>query len=60
MKDHVITHISRKKTNKDLWEALTNIYQSDNKNRKMVLREKLKGNKITRSHTIDSYLTMIA
>jgi hypothetical protein len=59
VKDHVIPHLSGKKTTRDMWEALTKLYQSDNQNRKMVLREKLRGTKMSRSDTIASYLTRI-
>ena len=41
MKDHVIPHLFRKKTTREMWQALTKLYQSDNHNRKMVLKEEL-------------------
>ena len=43
IKDHVIPHISGKSHAHLMWTALNNLYQSSNENRKMVLREKLKG-----------------
>ena len=42
VKDHVILHISAKDHAFQMWTALTNLYQSSNESRKMVLREKLK------------------
>jgi hypothetical protein len=30
VKDHIIPHLSGKKTTKDMWEALVKLYQSDN------------------------------
>ena len=42
VRDHIIPHLSWKKTTKKMWEALTKLYQSDNHNRNMVLRDKLK------------------
>jgi len=42
-----------------MWEALTKVYQSDNQIRKMVLKEKLRGTKMSRSNTMASYLTRI-
>ena len=42
VKDHVIPHISSKTRAYQMWDALTNLFQSSNENRKMVLSEKLK------------------
>ena len=42
LKDHVIPHISAKDHAFEMWTSLTNLYQSSNENKKMVLREKLK------------------
>ena len=41
VKDHVVSHLSRKKTAGEMWEVPTKLYQSDKHKRKMVLREKL-------------------
>ena len=30
VKDHIIPHLSSKKTTKDMWEALVKLYQSNN------------------------------
>jgi hypothetical protein len=43
----------------EMWESLTKLYQSSNENRKMVLREKLKSIKMTKTDTVTSYLTKI-
>jgi hypothetical protein len=48
VKDHIIPHLSRKKTTKDMWEALIKLYQSNNQSRKMLLKEKLESTKIAR------------
>jgi hypothetical protein len=37
IKDHVIPHLSRKTTAKDMWKALSDLYQPKNENRVMVL-----------------------
>jgi hypothetical protein len=42
-----------------MWESLTKLYQSSNENRKMVLREKLKGIKMTKTENVTTYLTKI-
>ena len=42
VKDHVIPHVRGKDHAFEVWEALTNLYQSSNENRKMALRDKMK------------------
>ena len=46
VKDHLIPHIAEKKLPRGMWEDLTGLYQSNNHNRKMVLKEDLKSTKI--------------
>ena len=43
----------------EMWIALTNLYQSTNENRKMVLREKLKAIKMAKTNSATAYLTKI-
>ena len=38
VKDHIVPHLSRKKTALDMWTALESLYQSKNKNRNMLLQ----------------------
>jgi hypothetical protein len=59
VKDHLIPHISEKKSVREMFLALMNLFQSNNTNRKMVLREKLKDTKMTKSDTVTNYLTKI-
>ena len=59
VRDHIILHLSGKKSTKEMWEALMKLYQSDNHNRKMVLRDKLKATKMSKKDAIASYLTQI-
>ena len=50
IKDHYIPHVRGKRLAHEMWTTLTNLYQSTNENKKMVLSEKLKtgvGNKIS-------------
>ena len=42
-----------------MWTALTNLYQSSNENRKMVLREKLKSIRMNKGENMTTYLTKI-
>jgi hypothetical protein len=57
VKDHIIPHLSGKKTTKDMWEALVKLYQSDNQSRKMLLREKLRSTKMAKGESVVTYLT---
>jgi hypothetical protein len=59
VKDHLIPHLSRKTTSRDMWEALKSLFQSKNENCKMVLREKLRDTKMTGSDMVMTYLTRI-
>ena len=59
IKDHVIPHVRGKKHAHEMWTALTNLYQSTNENRKMVLREKLKTVKMAKTNSAIGYLTKI-
>ena len=59
IKDHVILHISGKDHAHQMWTALTNLYQSSNENRKMVLREKLKSIHMNKGENMTTYLTRI-
>ena len=49
VKDHVIPHISSKTRAYQMWDALIDLFQSSNENRKMVLREKLKSIKMAKA-----------
>ena len=59
IKDHVIPHISGKDHAHQMWTDLTNLYQSSNENRKMVLREKLKNICMNKGENMTTYLTRI-
>ena len=60
LKDHVIPHILSKTHAFQMWDALTELFQSSNENRKMVLREKLKSIKMAKGEVVLSYLTRIS
>ena len=59
IKDHVIPHVTRKKNAYEMWESLTKLCQSDNENRKMMLRENLRNTKMIKTDTVASYLTKL-
>ena len=54
VKDHMILHVTGKTHAYEMWEALTNLFQNDNKNRKMVLQEKLHSIKMFRGESVTS------
>ena len=39
VKDHIVPHLSGKKTALEMWKDLEGLYKSKNENRKMVLQE---------------------
>jgi hypothetical protein len=43
----------------EMWTSLKNLFQNSNENRKMVLREKLKSIKMTKSESVTCYLSRI-
>eukprot|EP00253_Pinus_taeda_P026647 PITA_26647 len=58
VKGHCIPHVRGKRNAHEMWTALSNLYQSTNENRKMVLKEKLKTIKMGNDSTV-GYLTKI-
>jgi hypothetical protein len=48
VKDHVIPHLYGKTTRKDMWKALSDLYQPKNQNMVMVLRERLRSSKMAK------------
>ena len=59
IKYHCIPHVRGERYAHEMWTALTNLYQSTNENRKMVLREKLKTIKMGNTDSAAGYLTKI-
>jgi hypothetical protein len=55
VKDHLIPHISKKKTAKEMFDALVGLYQSENINKKMILLNKLRSIEMIRSDTVTNY-----
>lgn len=49
VKDHLIPHVIGKKNAFDMWPSLIKLFQSDNQNQKMVLREKLRNIEMTKT-----------
>jgi hypothetical protein len=59
VKDHLIPHLSKKKTTKEMFDALVGLFQSTNMNRKMVLRNKLRSVQMSRSDNVTNYFMRI-
>jgi hypothetical protein len=60
VKDHLILHISEKKTTKDMYDALVGLYQSGNANRKLILKHQLRSIEMSNSYTVANYLMGIS
>jgi hypothetical protein len=53
--DHPIPHITRKKTAKDMYDALGTLSQSVNILKKMLLKDKLNTTRMRKTYTLMSY-----
>jgi hypothetical protein len=60
IKDHLIPHVSSLTTPKQIFDALSRLYEGKNINRKMTLRTQLKSVKMQSSETIQSYFTRVS
>jgi hypothetical protein len=59
VKDHLIPHLAEKKTTKEMWDALKNLFEAKNENRKMALKAKLHDTKMGKEESVSSYLTWV-
>ena len=60
IKDHLIPHVSSLKTPKQMFDALSRLYEGKDINRKMTLRTQLKNVKMQDSESIQSYFTRVS
>jgi hypothetical protein len=60
IKDHLILHVSSLKTPKQMFDALSQLYEGKNINRNMTLRTQLKNVKMKSLETIQSYFTRVS
>jgi hypothetical protein len=60
IKDHLIPHVSSLTTPKKMFDALSQLYEGKNINRKMTLRTQLKSVKMQSSETIQSYFIRVS
>jgi 2-phosphoglycerate kinase len=59
VRDHLVPHLSEKKSANAMFSNLTNLFQSNNENQKMVLRDRLRNTKKSKTDSVISYLTRI-
>ena len=57
IKDLLIAKVSSKKTPKVMFDALSSLFEGKNINKRMTLRNQLKGVKIHKAETMQSYFT---
>ena len=60
IKDHLIPHVSSLKTPKQMFDALSRLYEGKNINRKMALGTQRKNVKMQDSESIQSYFTRVS
>jgi hypothetical protein len=60
IKDHVIPNVSELKSTKEMFDALTKLYESKNTNWKLTLRHQLRNVTMNKSETIANYLMRIS
>ena len=60
IKDHLIPHVSSLTTPRQMFDALSRLYEGKNINQKMTLRTQLKNVKMQSSKTIQSYFTRVS
>jgi hypothetical protein len=60
IKDHLIPYVSSKKTPKEMFDALSKLYEGKNINRKMNLKTQLKNTKMQKGEMIQEYFSRIS
>jgi hypothetical protein len=60
IKDHLIPQVSSKSTPKEMFDALTRMYEGKNINRKMNLRTQLNNTKMQKGETVQNYFSRVS
>ena len=60
IKDNLISQVYSRRTPKEMFDALSNLFEGRNINRKMTFRNQLKGVKAQKSETMHSYFTRVS
>ena len=56
VKDHVVQHIAKKETAKEMWDTLKTLYQHTSVQRKMLLENQLRSYQMQKGEQIDHFL----
>ena len=59
VRDHIVPHLSGKKSTLEMWKDLESLYQSKNENRRMVLQERMRNTKVAKGEGVLPYLTRL-
>lgn len=57
VKDHIIPHLIGKNKAKEMWTTIIGLYQGSSMARKLVLKDKLKSIKMSKSNSVVSYFS---
>ena len=60
IKDNSISQVSSRRTPKEMFDALSKLFEGRNINKNMTLRNQLKGVKAQKSETMHSYFTRVS
>jgi hypothetical protein len=60
IKDHLIPYVSSKKTLKEMFDAINRLYEGNNINWKMNLRNQLKNTRMQKGESIQEYFSIIS
>jgi hypothetical protein len=60
VRDHLIPHISKLKTTKEMFDALKKLFESNNTNRAIALKHQLQNVKMTKADTIATFFMKIS
>ena len=60
IKDNLISQVSSRRTPKEMFDALSSLFEGRNINRRMTLKNQLKSVKVQKSKTMQSYFTRVS
>ena len=60
VKNHLIPHLAEKKTAKEMWDVVKNLFEANNENQTMALKAKLRDTEMGKDKSVSSYLPRVA
>ena len=60
IRDHLTPHVAKKKIAYNMWTTFKGLYEANNENQIMALKEKLQGTKMAKGESVASFLTWVA